>query len=172
MAKYKLPIALTFIILFEIAALQYLRMATDIPSSKLPDYIAHYGPGIWFSLFVILPNKNKWSLLRMLATFSVLVLYYLAAFLACFITWGFAVPVVATIGALVIKKSLHFKSSPQNQATKKYLLAGFTTGLLGLILYYLSDYIHIIPKGSLEVIIIPWQIWVGYLVIKDLEAEN
>lgn len=170
MPKNKHYLWLLLIILFEIAALNYLRLVTDRPYGKLTDYIAHYGPGIWFSLFVILPYKNKWSSARMLATFTVLLLYYLIAFLACFITWGFALPVAGTIGALLIKKSLQLSNSAQS--TKKYLLAGFTTGLIALLLYYLADYIPFLPKGSLEVVIIPWQLWVGYLVIKDTELLN
>ncbi|MGE0638438.1 MAG: hypothetical protein AB7G44_03775 [Bacteroidia bacterium] len=170
MTKPKLYTCLFLVLLLEVAFLNYQHFFPDQPLNKTIDRIANYGPGVFFSLFILFTQYKKWSVLRMMVTLSVLFFYYLAAFLASFLTWGFAIPVVGGLGGLLIKRVIFYNDSLLDVRGRKYLLAGFIAGLLGLILFYLPDVIKIIPKGkgTIEPIIVLWQLTIGWLVIKDL----
>ncbi len=172
MTKYKLQIWLFLIMLFEVVAINYHKIFPEKDFDKTIDYTGNYGPGILFSLFIILPHYKKWSGLRMLGTLVVLFAYYLSAFLACFITWGFALPIAGALGALLVKKSLHLNDKLFNDKGRKYTFTGFIAGLIGLVLFYLADVIPLLPKSSIEIIIVLWQLSIGWLVIKDQEELN
>lgn len=138
---------------------------SDEPRSEILDGIRILAPGLLFVSFIILSQYKKWSALRVLATFLVLLLYYVFSFGAGISSWGFAVPLVGGIGGLLIKKAIYFQDKIYNDIGKKYTMTGFLAGLIGLLLFYLTQNIPLTAGTGLGIIIVLWQLAIGYLII-------
>jgi hypothetical protein len=128
-------------------------------------------PGVSFSFYIVFLQRRNWPFGRIIIFFFILMILYFISFFCGLHSYGLAVPFVGAIGAALIKKLFYQKDEFVSLLEKKYLLYGFHSGLLGLVLYFLIE-----GYGTYGIrfglILITWQFAFGMLWIRQLDLVS
>ncbi|MFT5601434.1 MAG: hypothetical protein ACI9N1_001678 [Flavobacteriales bacterium] len=145
-------------------------------SSPIYNLIGVFGPGIFFSIFVMTTFKREVSLIEKVISFVALNIMWIASLYLSFISFGLLVPVVGGGSAWWISSKLIKFDMSEVKFTSSFPFVGVITSLFGLFLFYLL----ISDQSSIEVCIIPvvfiWQVAIGRMLlankdyIKDMDV--
>ncbi len=165
-----------YLLLILVVTFSFLSVCTfdfypSEPYDKSLDIFRLITPGIFFSLYIVILQRQNWQLKKLMIFFCLLLVLYYAVLIAGLSSWGVGVPFAGAIGALVIKKLFYQKIELLDLNGTKYLLLGFITGLIGLCLYYLVKDTWTDGVGF-GLIIIIWQLGFGILWIKQTDSPE
>ena len=138
---------------------------------KSMDSFKLFAPGLFFSSFIVFLQRANLTTVKLILFFFVLVILYYASLIAGLSSWGVGVPFAGGIGPLLIRKLFYQKAELLDSMGIKYLLAGFFSGLVGLILYYLLQDVWTNGVGF-GFILITWQLVFGLLWIRQVERDS
>lgn len=138
---------------------------------KSMDSFKLFAPGLLFSYFIVFVQSENLTTVKMVLYFFLLVILYYASFLVGLSSWGVGVPFAGGIGALLIRKLFYKKAELLDAIGIKYLLVGFISGLVGLVLYYLLQDVWTNGVGF-GFILITWQLVFGLLWIRQVERDS
>jgi hypothetical protein len=135
------------------------------------DVFRIFAPGVLFSCFIVFLQRANLTAVKSILFFLVLLILYYASLIAGLSSWGGGVPFAGGIGALLIRKLFYQKAKLLDSTGTKYLLAGFISGLVGLVLYYS---LHNLWTDGVRFgfILITWQIVFGHLWIRQVERDS
>jgi hypothetical protein len=161
---------LTIVIVCSFLSIYTFDFYADEPYDKSLDTFRLLTPGVLFSLFIVIITRKDLTILTLILRFFVLFALYSICLVAGLMSWGIAVPFAGGLGALSMRKLLHWNAKLLDATGKDYLVFGFATGLLGLFLFFVLQYAlqnYWTVGVGFGLILATWQIVFGTLLIKD-----
>lgn len=163
-------ILLTIVIVCSFLSIYTFDFYPDKPYDNSLDIFRLLGPGALFSLFIMIIRRRGLTALRLMFLFFTLLTLYSICLIAGLTSWGIAVPFLGGIGAILIRKLFHWNVNLLDAIGKDYLVFGFATGLLGLFLFFVLQYVvqaYWTAGLGFGFILATWQIVFGTLWITD-----
>ena len=163
-------ILLTVVIVCSCLSIYTFDFYPDKPYDKSLDIFRLLTPGALFSLFIVIITRTGLTKLRLIFLFFALLTLYSICLIAGLTSWGIAVPFTGGFGALLIRKLFQWNANLLDAIGKDYLVFGFATGLLGLFLFFVLQYVlqkYWTVGLGFSFILATWQIVFGILWIKD-----
>ena len=163
-------VLLTIVIMCSFLSIYTFDFYPDKPYDKSLDIFRLLTPGAFFSLFIVIITRTGLTTLRLILLFFALLTLYSICLIAGLTSWGIAVPFAGGIGAILIRKLFQWNASLLDAIGKDYLVFGFATGLLGLFLFFVLQYVlqkYWTAGLGFGFILATWQIVFGTLWIKD-----
>lgn len=168
MKKY---LGLLLIIVVSFWAISTVDISFDESYDDTYDSVKLLSPGVLFSMYLIILRFKEIPAKASLTNFLILVIGYLVILFSSLSTWGFAVPIAGGVGGVLVNYVLHDTLSFEEGGIKSFFIMGCLSGIIGVVIYYLTKDFYNDGIGFGAIIII-WQLIIGIAFIMQLNAQK